>query len=463
MSVPVEVRPPRLAVFGAAPDTPNMGVSALYASILHSIGSVLCPVDFVVFDNGLGAGREGQPAPSDVLTGVTIIRHGARVGRRYYLPENLRFMAFAARLGSVGPLLNRAIRLIDSCDAVLDISGGDSFSDIYGRSRFNLTYLPKAIAIARGKPLLLLPQTYGPFQREDVRRSAKTVLGGAAMAWARDDRSFEVMKELLGRSFDPERHQCGLDMAFGLPAMRPESGLDAPLKQWLADGDFCQPLVGFNISGLIYNDPASASRQYKLKADYRRAVIDFLSGLLARTRARIVLIPHVMDRPGHYESDLAACHEVAKAIPGAASRLCVAPENLDQSEVKWLISQMQWFCGTRMHSTIAALSSAVPTAAIAYSDKTLGVFETCGQGAHVWDPRFLNTSEIVAGLWESFLSRSATAAQLLSSQQGLQASLDSQTSTIVHFLREAVVRSRTLKSKCRRSHNSATYSDTGFQ
>lgn len=440
MSVLLEARPPRVAVFGAAPDTPNMGVSALYASILHSIGSVLCPVDFVVFDNGLGADREEQPLPLGLAKGVSITRHGARVGRRYYLPENLRFMAFAAAMGSVGPSLNRAIGLIDSCDAVLDISGGDSFSDIYGRSRFSLIHLPKAIAIARKKPLLLLPQTYGPFQSADVRRSAKTVLSGAAMAWARDDRSFEVMKELLGRGFDPDRHQCGIDMAFGLPATRPAGGFGAPLEQWLADRNVFEPLVGFNISGLIYNDPASASRQYKLTADYRQAVIDFLSGLLARTRARVVLIPHVMDRPGHYESDLAACHEVARALPGGESRLCVAAGNFDQSEVKWLISRMDWFCGTRMHSTIAALSSGVPTAAIAYSDKTLGVFESCGQGAHVWDPRSLRTPEIVAGLWESFLSRSAAAEQLLQSQQGLQARLESQTGAIVRFLRAAAAR-----------------------
>lgn len=438
MSDLLEVRPSKVAVFGAAPDTCNMGVSALYASIVHSIGSKLCPINFVVFDSGLGAEREGQSVPSGLAAGVSITRHGARVGRRYYLPENLRFMMCAAGLGAVGPYLNRAIALIDSCDAILDVSGGDSFSDIYGRSRFSQIHLPKAIAIARKKPLLLLPQTYGPFQDDGVRRRAAAVLKGAAMAWARDERSFKVMKGLLGGEFEPDRHHCGIDMAFGLPALRPDNGLGIPLEQWLADKDVTQPLVGFNVSGLIYNDPASASRQYKLTADYRKAVIDFLSTLLARTRARVVLIPHVMDSPGHYESDLAACSEVVKAIPGVEARLCIAPGNLDQSEVKWLISRMDWFCGTRMHSTIAALSSAVPAAAIAYSDKTLGVFETCGQGAHVWDPRYLSTAALVAGLWSSFLSRSAAASQLQTSQQALQARLENQTDMIVSFLREAV-------------------------
>jgi polysaccharide pyruvyl transferase WcaK-like protein len=66
-----------------------------------------------------------------------------------------------------------------------------------------------------------------------------------------------------------------------------------------------------------------------------------------------------------------------------------------------------------MHSTIAALSSGVPTAAVAYSDKTLGVFESCGVGNQVIDPRQLGTQSVVDRLVESFESRAQTR-QLLS-------------------------------------------------
>ena len=58
-----------------------------------------------------------------------------------------------------------------------------------------------------------------------------------------------------------------------------------------------------------------------------------------------------------------------------------------------------------MHANIAALSSGVPTSAISYSPKTLGVFETCGQGEHVADPQKFEESDIVDLLWQSWLSR----------------------------------------------------------
>lgn len=427
---------PRVALFGAAPDTSNMGVSALNASIIHSIGQAIDPIEFVVFDN-TSLGRSQSNVASDKKNGTVLIRHGARVGRRYYLPENLKTMASVAKLGPWGGYLNRAIRLIDSCDAVLDISGGDSFSDIYGRERFNLTYLPKVIAIARGKPLLLLPQTYGPFKDPAICKLASAIVQKASMAWARDENSFDIMKRLLGNCYDADRHLSGVDMAFDLSPVYPEHKLDESIKHWVIEKDPSRALVGFNVSGLIYNNPAAAANHYGFKADYRKVLIDFLSSLLANTEARVLLIPHVMDQPGHYESDIAACQEVAGALAAHASRVLVSPPTLNQAEVKWLISRMDWFCGTRMHSTIAALSSKVPAASISYSDKTLGVFRSCGQDRHVLDPRILDTVAVTEGLLRSFGMRERSAAQLKANGPAIAARISGQTNLIADFVRRA--------------------------
>jgi polysaccharide pyruvyl transferase WcaK-like protein len=69
-----------------------------------------------------------------------------------------------------------------------------------------------------------------------------------------------------------------------------------------------------------------------------------------------------------------------------------------------------------MHATIGALSTAVPTATIAYSGKAAGVFDTCGQVEHVADLRERSTKSIVDQVWESYSdrerARSSLAAQL---------------------------------------------------
>lgn len=423
----------RLALFGAAPDTANMGVSALYASAVTGLATRLPELELVVFDNGLGQ-RESTEHHGGKA--VRVIRFGARGGRRYYRAENLAAMAFASRRGALGARINPGIRLLDSCDAVLDISGGDSFSDIYGRDRFDNIYRPKEIAISRGKPLILLPQTYGPYRDPDVRALAKSVVRRADLAWARDSDSYERLRELLGPDFDSERHRCGVDLAFGLEPVPAVDALDERLRGWIERRDADVPLLGFNVSGLIYNSADGGLARFGLRDDYRDTVLVALRRLLEGTDARLVLVPHVMDEPGHYESDRGACVDVAVHLgPTYAARVSVAPAQLDQAQVKWLISQMDWFCGTRMHSTIAALSAGVPAASISYSDKTRGVFASCGQAAAVFDPRRLPGAEIGARLFKAAENRADARISLAKELPRVMREAEAQLDAVVERLR----------------------------
>ncbi len=79
--------------------------------------------------------------------------------------------------------------------------------------------------------------------------------------------------------------------------------------------------------------------------------------------------------------------------------------------MKGLIACVDWFCGTRMHATIAGLSSGVPTAAVAYSIKTKGVFESCDQGHRVvtTDTPTTDAIDLLAAAWAD---RDRTAAEL---------------------------------------------------
>ena len=388
----------RVCLFGAALDTANLGVSALGKSVVHALRRAAPDSNVAVFDFGRGTDTCQLDSSGNTKP---IIRCGAYHTRRIYRPESLWNIRVSAHLGG---LWNRGARLLRAADAVLDITGGDSFTDLYGPWRFRAVTLCKQIALELGKPLVLLPQTYGPFASSRNRRIAQDIVRRSAMAWARDERSFDVLKELLGDAFDPARHRSGVDVAFSLPAVRPAEDALGAAAEWL--GDKSAPLAGLNVSGLLMNRPGTAARQYGFQADYGEAVISLVRRLLKDSGARILLIPHVVTPPGHYESDIGACQRVADAVANAAGgRVAVLPALHDPCEVKWAISQLDWFCGTRMHSTIAALSSGVPAAAIAYSPKTLGVFETCGQGAHVADPRQLDTGEVVERLWQSWAAR----------------------------------------------------------
>jgi polysaccharide pyruvyl transferase WcaK-like protein len=313
----------------------------------------------------------------------------------------------------------------------LDVSGGDSFTDLYGERRFWEVTRPKLLALEMNRPLVLLPQTYGPFENPRIREVASRVVRGATRAWARDGASFRVLRDLAGDAFDAERHRCGVDLAFALPVRQPV-WISPTISAWLRDRS--KPLIGFNVSGLIWNRPLEASRRYKMRADYRRVVVAFLHRVVEETDARILLIPHVAELGGRGESDSIACEAVRAALQERApGRAAVARDFTDPCEAKWLISKMDWFCGTRMHSTIAALSSGVPAAAIAYSIKTRGVFESCRQGEHVADPRKLNACEMIVRLWQSLNRRKSARGALAELLPGVRESASHQIREIVEL------------------------------
>jgi len=387
-----------ISLLGAAPDTGNLGVNALSHSIAFGILERIPNADLCIFDNGRGM-RRGSLRIGNAEK--TIRMCGLSNSRRIYRRESLAHM----RLSQFFPgLLNPGLRAIAQSRAVLDISGGDSFTDLYGARRFDLISQPKKIALREKRPLILLPQTYGPFREKKNRKLAADILRQSHSAWARDTHSFDVLVDLLGADFDRSRHRCGVDVAFLLPALRPVA-IERALESWLAEEG--TEVVGLNVSGLIYNGGHAAARQYGIKADYVSAVEQLVEKILKTSNAKILLVPHVKVQPHECESDLRACRRVIERFGSRAEgRLQVLEGDYNEMEIKWIIAQLQWFCGTRMHSTIAALSSGVPSAAISYSDKTRGVFGSCEQQAQVFDPRVLDTGDLVDGVFTSFEQRS---------------------------------------------------------
>jgi len=421
----------RVGVFGMAPDTTNMGVSALCKSFLGGLKESLPNAEAVLFDNGSGLRRTSVRVGNQ---DVSVLVCGARGGRRLHRRGNLHTMATMAGLGALGRL-HPVLRLIDSCAVIVDASAGDSFSDIYGQARFRNVCLPKLIAARRGRPLLLLPQTYGPYALPRNGELARDLILRSREAWARDGKSLEGLRSVLGEAFDDTRHRCGVDMAFALPVRTPDHPDMPDLDAWLAADP---PVVGLNISGLVWHMGAGAGPRFGFRAHYRRLVCRALEWLLTETNMRVLLVPHVLAPDGNPESDRDAAREALAELEAQAEgdRVRIAPGNLDEQELKSLISRCHWFCGTRMHATIAALSSGVPTASIIYSDKAAGVFACCDQQQHIIDPRTLDTDEALAAFTRSFAQREEARIELATALERVGETLAEQNRAITQFVRE---------------------------
>jgi polysaccharide pyruvyl transferase WcaK-like protein len=388
---------------GCSPGTGNLGVSALLYSLLAGLQKREPSARISI----VGLGKPGNsiqpfgtPGPAyDVLA----LNHS----RRFYSPRSTSNYAIWNRLGIP---MTRIARVLSSADALLDVSAGDSFTDLYGPHRFDSICFLKEVALARGIPLILLPQTYGPFRQQFALDRAAAILQKASVVCSRDAESAAVALDLLaqhqGTSRSSAQHKQGVDLAFALPIHRPSENEE--MIRFSNQRSRAKSLVGFNISGLIYNRPESARATFSLRADYQEVVTRLLACFLEGHDVNVVLVPHVITEPGSYESDLDACRHARSTLPsGMQHRVHIAPACTDPREVKWYISQCDWFCGTRMHSTIAALSAGVPACSIAYSMKTRGVFETCGVADEVFDPRVLDTEAVIDQVYQSWSRREA--------------------------------------------------------
>lgn len=413
-AVPVEphlrgvTRPLRVGLFGCSLTTGNRGVTALAFSTIGGLHTLGVPVEVVLFDMGRGERQTTVPIQGGTVD-VRLV--GCFESRRYYRPSNLTHLRWANRLG-LGPI-HPMLRELRQLDAIFDISAGDSFSDIYGWKRFHAVALPKLLALEMGIPLILTPQTYGPYKTDRAKQWATDILKRSSQVWARDSISMNVVKSLVGDSYDPSKYRTGVDVAFGLPSHAPRE--PKLVEQINAFKKGAGTLIGLNVSGLLYTRSGEDVSHYGFLDSYQEMTDELLERLLALKDTKILLIPHVSSAKGgpDIDCDTTTLNAIyARLTPEQKEKVFLVPPSVGPTEVKWVIAQCAWFCGTRMHACIAALSQGVPATAIAYSDKTLGVFETAYVGEAVVDPRVLHKDELIDRILAGFNRRQTFASAL---------------------------------------------------
>ena len=246
-------------------------------------------------------------------------------------------------------------REIGAQDCIIDIGSGDSFADIYGIKRFLYLWLTKMFAIARRRPLLLAPQTIGPFTTFATRRLARMPLRGARLVFARDKLSRDAAAALAPRAAT----RLSVDVAFALPYV------DRSAER---GGPDCQ--VGVNVSGLLFEEAESGRNRFGLSMDYAHFTRRLLAELSARPNLRVHLINHVASLAPGRDDDVPVSERLRAEFPGV---VC-APRFASPSEAKSYISGLDFLVAGRMHACIAAYSSGTPVVPIAYSRKFGGLF-----------------------------------------------------------------------------------------
>lgn len=330
---------------------------------------------------GVGALTESQIAICEAAANqagyaVSYVIFGTQGGRDY-VPNNAP-VTIGSRISIKQMLLGQSkfIKDLEQCDMVLDIGEGDSFADIYGLRRYLFLIISKIAVLAKGKPLILSPQTIGPFDYWITRKISAMLMRRCKRVYARDGLSFNYLK------------QCGvqdnidevIDVAFKLPF--------TTFKHQPSDGE--QLRVGLNVSGLLFSGGYTQDNQFSLTVDYPKLIRKLLSDWGKDSNYEVWLIPHVIPDALPVEDDRKAIAILANEFP----TIKVAPAFESPSEAKSFIASMDFMTGARMHACIAAFSSGVPVVPLAYSRKFNGLFSSLDYD-WVADGKELNTEQAV--------------------------------------------------------------------
>jgi len=388
--------PHKFCILGATFNNCNLGVGALASGIVTSIVSQYPDADVSILDYAR------EPSTYHYQVGdrdVSIQIVNVRFSKRVYLSNNIALLIVWTLLLRLVPsrgwrnkwmMKNRVLRHILQADAIVSIAGGDSFSDIYGMARLAYVALPQLLVLSSGQELVLLPQTLGPFRRASAKAVARFIMKHAKSVYSRDRESIREAEAILGSDADPEKLKMSYDMAFVMPPVAPAQ---LNVSGWLQSRDGSR-LVGLNVSGLLFVSTPDGGDPFGFRDEYRKLVYRIIDFFVAEKNTRVLLIPHVLGCGA--ESDADACAQVHQKLAAQyGSRIHHVEGSYTPAEMKYVIGQCDFFLGSRMHACIAALSQTIPTVAIAYSRKFLGVMETIGVEDIVVDPQSMSGDAIL--------------------------------------------------------------------
>ena len=370
-------------------------IGALTGGIIRSIMSWSPDADITLLDYGDEEDKvlhlnEGRP--------VSIRIANIRFSKKFYLKNNIALLLLKALLLRVLPAHTRAktiarnpaLRGIQEAQIVGSIAGGDSFSDIYGISRFFYMGLPQLLVLIMGKPLVQLPQTYGPFKGRAVRTIARHILKRSALIYSREANGFRHVESLGLKTNSPKWFFC-YDLGCVLEPVPPTDFNSSELADGKQNSAF---LAGVNVSGLLAMGGYSRKNMFGLRTEYVALLEGLIRFLIAEKGGSVLLIPHVLGDKG--ESDSKACRSVYEGLHSAfPGRLAILERNYSSNELKSIIGRCDLFLGSRMHACIAAVSQCVPTVSLSYSDKFAGVMATFGASSQVADLRTMDKHQVL--------------------------------------------------------------------
>jgi colanic acid/amylovoran biosynthesis protein len=226
------------------------------------------------------------------------------------------------------------------------------------------------LALRLGKPVVVLPNSYGPFLGPGVRLLLRWVLTRCRLIWAREGRSAAMVAAELGLTVP-----VAPDMAFSLVPASRATGEAICRQAGVPLGTV--PCVGITVRPYRFPQAADPGASY---TRYLAAIAALVRHIAARGW-HPVLVTHVIG-PNAHEDDRLAIEAVRQQLGDTPHSWIDSPGDCRAQAA--IYGCFDYLVGTRFHSVIFALTAGVPSLAIAYGgNKGEGIMTDMGLADYV--------------------------------------------------------------------------------
>jgi len=263
-------------------------------------------------------------------------------------------------------------RIMKDTDMMIDISGFALSSQF--TIRHSVNYLVNIMLAKRYKvPMVLMPQSFGPFEYESKYKSVimaliKKYITYPTYIYAREDEGMQFLSRFttrnLKRSMDlvlQGSSAYDLNVLFKPGAYEPNARVDV------------QP----NSVGIV---PNVKTMKYGSREDLLQAYRKMTDHLL-KSGKNVVLLRHSTE-------DLEICKGIKQHYPND-DRVVLLEDEYDCIEIHHILEQFEFIIASRYHSIIHAYKDGIPVLALGWATKYQELLGRFGQKEYMFDVRDL--------------------------------------------------------------------------
>ena len=246
-------------------------------------------------------------------------------------------------------------------DLIAVAAGGHLYAHRSLDISFAWSWLSIALGIFLKKPIVFLPQSFGPFTSAWHKTALRYLFDRSALILAREPISYALLETIHTRS----KISLMPDVAFRATQAFAEMQSAAPKNS-------AHPQIGFTLM-----DWGSQNRFFGAQSRYEEAMVALAKHACREYIATVFFFAQCTGPTPDQDDRIIARRihaQVLKEIP--ADQLVLIDRELNPDQLRKAYAALDVLVATRMHSAIFALSMKVPALVIGYLHKSLGIMQS---------------------------------------------------------------------------------------